>query len=41
VTHRGAIVRDPGVLAAGEAIEARVAHGTIFARVESEGIDGN
>lgn len=41
VTHRGAIVRDPGALAAGEAIEARVAHGTIFARVEPEKTDGN
>ena len=41
VTHRGAIVRDPRDLGVGEAIEARVAHGTIFARVESEGVDGN
>lgn len=41
VTHRGAIVRDPRALGVGEAIEARVAHGTIFARVESEGTDGN
>ncbi len=41
VTHRGAIVRHPRALGVGDAIEARVAHGTIFARVESEGTDGN
>ncbi|GAC1395669.1 MAG: exodeoxyribonuclease VII large subunit [Vulcanimicrobiaceae bacterium] len=41
VSHRGTIVRDPATLAPGEAIEARVARGTIFARVESEGGHGN
>jgi exodeoxyribonuclease VII large subunit len=34
VTHRGAIVRDPLAVPAGAAIEARVARGTLSARVE-------
>ncbi len=41
VTRGGAIVRDSAALAPGEAIEARVARGTIFARVEPEGRHGN
>ena len=41
VTYRGVIARDPAAIAPGEPIEARVARGTIFARVEREGTDGN
>jgi exodeoxyribonuclease VII large subunit len=35
VTHRGTIVRDAGAVPAGETIEARLARGTLAARVES------
>ena len=41
VTQNDAIVRDPAALAPGSTIAARVARGTIFARVESEGGHGN
>lgn len=41
VTCGDAIVRDPATLAPGERIAARVARGTIFARVEPEGTHGN
>lgn len=34
VTHRGAIVRDAAAVAAGETIDARLARGTLSARVE-------
>jgi exonuclease VII large subunit len=41
VTYRNAIVRDPEAIPAGALIEARVARGTLAARVETEGADGN
>ena len=41
VTHRGAIVRDPRAVPPGDAIEARVAHGTLSARVERIEADGD
>jgi exodeoxyribonuclease VII large subunit len=41
VTHRGAIVRDPAAVPLGEVVEARLAHGTLSARVEREESDGN
>ncbi len=41
VTYRGAIARDAAAIAPGEPIEARVARGTIFARVEGDGTDGH
>jgi exodeoxyribonuclease VII large subunit len=41
VTHRGAIVRDPRAVPAGDAIEARVARGTLSARVERIEVDGD
>jgi len=41
VTYREQIVRDPASIAQGEPIEARVARGTIFARVERKDSDGD
>jgi exodeoxyribonuclease VII large subunit len=41
VTYRNAIVRDPEAIPAGALIEARVARGTLAARVETEEADGN
>ncbi|MBC5810364.1 MAG: hypothetical protein GIW95_05880, partial [Candidatus Eremiobacteraeota bacterium] len=41
VTHRGAIVRDPAAVGTGETIEARVARGTMTARVETVRSDGD
>ena len=41
VTHRGAIVRDPRDVPEGETIEARVARGTLSARVEWKEADGD
>jgi exodeoxyribonuclease VII large subunit len=38
VTHEGRIVRDPAAVAGGETIEARLAHGTLRARVEAENV---
>jgi len=39
VTHEGRIVRDPGEVAIGASIDARVARGTLSARVESNKVD--
>jgi len=41
VTHSGRIVRDPADVPVGETVEARVAHGTISATVESTTSNGN
>jgi exodeoxyribonuclease VII large subunit len=41
VTYRSAIVRDPATVPTGALIEARVARGTLAARVETEEADGN
>ena len=41
VTYRNAIVRDPASVPAGERIDARLARGTLFARVERDGVDDN
>ncbi|MBV9101974.1 MAG: exodeoxyribonuclease VII large subunit [Candidatus Eremiobacteraeota bacterium] len=41
VTHRGAIVRDPAAVQTGELVEARVARGTLSARVEERESHGN
>jgi exodeoxyribonuclease VII large subunit len=41
VTHRGAIVRDPQDVPEGQTIEARVARGTLSARVERKEADGD
>jgi exodeoxyribonuclease VII large subunit len=41
VTYRGTIVRDPLAVPAGDLIEARVARGTLSARVEREDLHGN
>ena len=41
VTHRGSIVRDPALVPVGDLIEARLAHGTLSARVEREESHGN
>ena len=41
VTYGNSIVRDPAAVPAGARIEARVARGTLAARVETEGSDGN
>jgi exodeoxyribonuclease VII large subunit len=41
VTYDDAIVRDPATLPPGARIAARLARGTVVARVESEGTNGN
>ena len=41
VTYRDAIVRDPAAVPAGERIAARLARGTLSARVERDEADGN
>jgi exodeoxyribonuclease VII large subunit len=41
VTYDNAIVRDPSAVPAGARIDARVARGTLAARVEPDGADGN
>jgi len=41
VTYRGSIVSDPARVAPGERIEARLARGTLCARVERKDTDGN
>jgi exodeoxyribonuclease VII large subunit len=41
VTYEDAIVRDPAMLPPGARIAARLARGTVVARVESEGTNGN
>ena len=41
VTYGEAIVRDPASVPAGARVRARLAHGTLAARVEPEGTDGN
>jgi len=41
VTYRGCVVSDPAGVAAGERIEARLARGTLHARVERKETDGN
>ncbi|GAC1299533.1 MAG: exodeoxyribonuclease VII large subunit [Vulcanimicrobiaceae bacterium] len=41
VTYRGAVLSDPASVAAGERIEARLARGTLSARVERKETDGN
>lgn len=41
VTYANAIVRDPAAVPAGALVEARVARGTLAARVETKGADGN
>jgi exodeoxyribonuclease VII large subunit len=41
VTFRGAIVRDPVAVPLGEVVEARLAHGTLSARVEARTSEGD
>ena len=41
VIHRGSIVRDADALSAGEPVQARLARGTLYARVERKETDGN
>lgn len=41
VTYRGSALTDPASVAEGERVEARLARGTLFARVEKKDTDGN
>ena len=41
VTHAGRVVLDPRAVPAGAPIRARLARGTLRARVETEELDGN